>query len=80
MEKSYHIYIYLVYTLPHGTPTWDNFRGDETRNHMNPVRWMEEILHQLIGSLSHYLQGFNMFQPSNVMQDFATIRSIITVH
>ena len=31
--------IYLLYTLPHGTPTWDNFRGDETRNHMNPVCW-----------------------------------------
>ena len=29
--------MYLLYTLPHGTPTWDNFRGDETRNDMNPV-------------------------------------------
>ena len=33
--------MYLLYTLPHGTPTWDNFRGDETRNNMHPVvgRW-----------------------------------------
>ena len=30
-------HIYPLYTLPHGTPTWDNFRGAETRNNMNPV-------------------------------------------
>ena len=30
-------HIYLLYKLPHGTPTWDNFRGAETRNNMNPV-------------------------------------------
>ena len=30
-------YMYPLYTLPHGTPTWDNFRGAETRNNMNPV-------------------------------------------
>ena len=28
---------YISYTLPHGTPTWDNFRGDETRKDMNLV-------------------------------------------
>ena len=39
-------YIYPLYTLPHGTPTWDNFRGAETRNNMNPVwedmKWDEK--------------------------------------
>ena len=31
---------------------------------------MEEILHQLIGSLSQYSQGFNTFYTSQVVQDF----------
>ena len=31
----------------------------ETENSENPeIRLMDKILHQLIGSLSHYLQGF----------------------
>ena len=34
---------------------------------------MEEILHQLIGNLSHYLQGFHT---SQVLQDFWTINSM----
>ena len=32
------------------------------------LRWMEEILHQLIGGLSHYI--FIGVQPSKVVQDF----------
>ena len=39
--------------------------------------WMEEILHQLIGGLSYY---FKRFQPSKVVQDFATIHRIIYYH
>jgi hypothetical protein len=31
---------------------------------------MEEILHQLIGGLSHYSISFIGFQPSKVVQDF----------
>ena len=34
---------------------------------------MEDILHQLVGSLSHYLQGFHT---SQVVQDFSSINSI----
>ena len=43
------IRIYLLYTLPHGTPTWDNFRGDETRNDMNPVS-LSIMVYPLISS------------------------------
>ena len=35
------------------------------------VLLMEEILHQLICSLSHYLHGFMMFYASQVVQDFS---------
>ena len=55
----------IIVTSQEGIPTWW-FNGDEShlrkkqqlRCNTNPMLLlMEEILHQLIGSLSHYLQG-----------------------
>ena len=40
------------------------------------ILWMEEILHQLIGGLSHFLIRF---QPSEVMQDFFHPQYVIVV-
>ena len=39
------------------------------------LRLMVEILHQLIGSLSHYLQGFVMFYTSQVVSRISSINS-----
>jgi len=55
------------------------FSTNETREVFRKCEtggWASEILHQLIGGLSHYSYGFNMFQPSKVMQDFATFHSM----
>ena len=38
---------------------------------------MAEILHQLIGSLSDYLQGFNGLYTSQVEQDFSHQQYVI---
>jgi hypothetical protein len=39
---------------------------EETLRILLTVRWMEEILRQLIGGLSHFIR----FQPSKMVQDF----------
>ena len=41
MEERYHIYLSSL--LPNGTPVRDNFRGNETRNHMNPVMFVSRL-------------------------------------
>ena len=66
---------------PRAAPTAPRPRSRSVRSAELPWRsgkgrWMEKILHQLISELSYYLWGFNMFQPSKVMQDLATIQSI----
>jgi hypothetical protein len=44
-------------------PKWDSYQPLDTVDDC-------EILHQLIGDWSLYLQAFNMFQSSKVVQDF----------
>ena len=44
------------------------------------IRWMEEILHQVIGGFSVEIPWFIGFLPSQVVQDFATIHSMSRNH
>ena len=59
---------YKILGCPTKTPVKNNQKKSPSSWNMKVVLLMEEILHQLIGSLSHYLQGFCT---SQVVQDFS---------
>ena len=68
---------------PNPDPDVDHFQAKPSRfpkqiegNDMRMIRWMEEILHQLIGGLSHYYRVSTILL---VVQDLATIHSMMNM-
>ena len=55
-DETYFAGNYCAWDICSLLPEWRT--GATTIHHMWAILLMEEILHQLIGSLSHYLQGF----------------------
>ena len=69
LSKMFHILVPSIWGYPHLWKPSDVM-----------ILWMEEILHQLIDGLSHYLKGFNHPRWCRISSIHRMLRTFILVH